>query len=44
MERRALKKVNSCWNIEISFYSETSGGQNSKLYLNFAHFFNNSVN
>ncbi len=30
-----LKKVNSCLNINIYYYLETSGGQSSKPYLNF---------
>ena len=34
------KNVNSCWNIKITFYLETSGGQNSNLYLNAVQFFN----
>ncbi len=33
-----------CWNTQSSFYSETSGGQNSNLHLNVVHFFNTSVN
>jgi len=40
MEQHALKNVNSCWNTKISFYLETSGGQNYNLYLNVVHFFN----
>ncbi len=43
MEQRTLKNVNNCFNTNISFYLETSGGQNSDLYLNF-HFFNASLN
>jgi hypothetical protein len=39
-----LKNVNNCWNTDISFYLETSSGQNSNLYLNVVHFFNTSVN
>ncbi len=34
-----FKNVNSCWNTNISFYLETSGGQRSNLYLNVVHFF-----
>ncbi len=34
MEQRALKNVNNCLNTNIYSYLETSGGQNSKLYLN----------
>jgi len=44
MEQHALKNVNSCWNNKITFYFETSGGQNSNLYLNVVHLFNTSVN
>jgi len=43
MEQRTLKNVNNCFNTNISFYLETSGGQNSDLYLNI-HFFNTSLN
>jgi len=32
-----FKNVNSCWSTDISFYLETSGCQNSNLYLN-VHF------
>jgi hypothetical protein len=38
MEQRTLKNVNYCWNTELSFYLETSGGQNFNLYLNVVHF------
>ncbi len=38
------KNVNNCLNTNISFYLETSGGQNSNLYLNVALIFNISVN
>jgi hypothetical protein len=44
MEQHTSKNVNNCWNTNISFYLETSGGQNSNLYINVAHFFNISVN
>jgi hypothetical protein len=44
MEQRTLKNVNSCCKTNISFYSETSVGQNSNLYLNFVPFSNTSVN
>jgi hypothetical protein len=44
MEQRALKIVNNYLNTNIYSYLETSGGQNSELYLNVAHFFNASVN
>jgi hypothetical protein len=33
-----FKYVNSCFNTNISLYSESSGGQNCNLYLNVAHF------
>ncbi len=42
MEQRALKNVKSCLNTKISFYMETSGGQNFNLYLNVVHFINTS--
>ncbi len=44
MEQHALKNVNYCWNINISFYLETSGDQNSNLYLNVVHVLNTSTN
>jgi hypothetical protein len=44
MEQRALKSINSCLNINIYSYSDTSGGQSLNLYLNVAYFFNTSVN
>ncbi len=43
MEKHALKIVNICQNANISFYLETSGGQNSYLDLNVVHFFNTGV-
>jgi hypothetical protein len=42
IEKHILKTVNSCWNTKISFISETSGGQNSNIYLNAVHFFSTS--
>ncbi len=39
-----FKNVNNCSSTDISFYLQTSGGQNSNLYLNAIHFFNASVN
>jgi hypothetical protein len=30
---RTLKNANSCWSTKITFYLETSGGQNSNLHL-----------
>jgi hypothetical protein len=42
--RALLKIVNNCWNTEISFSLETSGGQKFILYLNVVHFFNTGVN
>jgi len=54
MEQHALKNANNgtvrlkffnyCLNTNIYSYLETSDGQSSNLYLNVAHFFNNSVN
>ncbi len=38
MELHALKSVNNCLNTNIYYYSETSGGQRSNLYLNVVHF------
>ncbi len=38
IEQHSLKNVNSCLNTNIYSYLETSGGQNSKLYLNVVHF------
>jgi hypothetical protein len=43
MEQHALKNVNNCWNTNISFFLETSGGQKSNLYLNVVYFFNTSI-
>ncbi len=34
MEQHNLKNMNSCWNTKLTFYLETSGSQNSNLYLN----------
>jgi len=44
IEQLTLNTINSDWNTKISLYLETSGGQNSTLYLNVVHFFNNTVN
>ncbi len=44
MEHHVFENVNNCWNTDISFYLETSGGQNSNPYLKVVHFFNDSVN
>jgi hypothetical protein len=44
MEWNALKDVNSGWTAKITFYSETSGGQNYTLYLNVVNILNGSVN
>ncbi len=38
MEQQALKNVSNCWNDNISFYLETSGGQSYNAHLNVAHF------
>ncbi len=32
MEQHALKNVNNCFNTNIYFYLETSGGPSSNLY------------
>jgi hypothetical protein len=44
MEQNDFKNLNNCLNTTIYSYLETSGGQNSNLYLNVVHFFNASVN
>jgi hypothetical protein len=44
MEQHALRNVNNCKNTNIYSYLETSGFQNSNLYLNIVHFFNTGVN
>ncbi len=41
IEYYALKIIYKCWNIKISFYSETSGGQSFYLHLNVVYFRNN---
>ncbi len=38
-----FKNFNNCLNTNIYSYIETSGGQNSNLYLNAVHLFNTSV-
>ncbi len=43
IEQRAFENVNNCLNVNIVSYLNTSGGQNSNLYLNVFHFFNVSV-
>jgi hypothetical protein len=44
MELHTLNIANNCLNTNIYSYLETSGGQNSDLYLNVVHFFYTSVN
>jgi hypothetical protein len=44
MEQYALKNVNNDLNTNIFFYSDTSGGSSSNLYLNVVHFFYTAVN
>ncbi len=44
MEQRALKNVNNYLNTNIYSYLETSGSQNSNIYLKVVYFFNTSVN
>jgi hypothetical protein len=44
MEQHTLKNVNNGWNTNISFYLNTSSGQNFNLYLNVVYFYNTSVN
>jgi hypothetical protein len=39
-----LTNANNDWNTNISFYLETSSGQNSNLYSNIVQFFNAGVN
>ncbi len=43
MEQHAFKNVNSCLNMNIYSYLETSGGQSYNPYLNVVHFLNTSV-
>jgi hypothetical protein len=43
MEEPPFRRVNSCWNTQISFYLVTSGGQNFNLYLNTVPIFNTTV-
>ncbi len=43
-ETACLKNIKKCSNTKISFYLETSGGQNSNLFLNVVYFFKTSVN
>jgi|APCry1669193128_1035447.scaffolds.fasta_scaffold272129_1 hypothetical protein len=38
MEQHSLENVSSCLNINIYSYLETSGGQDSNLYLDIVHF------
>jgi len=38
MAQHTLKNVNNFWNTNISLYLETSGGQNSNLYLKVVRF------
>jgi hypothetical protein len=38
MEQLTQKQVNNCWDVKISFYLETSCGQNSNPYLKSVHF------
>ncbi len=40
MEECAFKIRNNCWNINVYFYLETSGGQGSVLNINAVYFFN----
>ncbi len=44
MVGRALKIINKCWNIKISFYLETSDGQRFNLNFNAVYFFNTKLN
>ncbi len=39
MDQIALKNVNSFVNTKITFYLETSGGQNSNRYFKVVNFF-----
>jgi len=43
MEELGLKNLNNHLTTNIYSYLETSGGQNSNIYLNIVHFFNTSV-
>ncbi len=44
VEQHALKRASKRLKANIYSYLETFGGQSSNLYLNVAHFFNNSSN
>ncbi len=44
MEQHALKIVNSCWNIKITFYLVPSSGQRLDLYLNAVYILNTTEN
>ncbi len=44
MEKRTLKNVNNCLNINIYSYLETSVSKSYNLYLNVVQFFNTSLN
>jgi hypothetical protein len=43
-ETVSFKNVNNGFNTNFSFYLETSGGQNSNVYLNHVNTFNTRVN
>jgi hypothetical protein len=43
-EQHTLKNINNSCNTNISVYLETSGGQNSNLFINAVYFSNTSVN
>jgi len=40
----ALNIINNHWNIKISFYLETSGGQSFNLYSGVVYFYNTKLN
>ncbi len=42
--KSTLRKKQTCWNTQIAFYLETSGGQKFDVYLDVIHFFNANVN
>jgi hypothetical protein len=44
IEKHALKKINNCWNTNISFYLDTSGGQSYNLFLYVVYFVSASFN
>jgi hypothetical protein len=44
MEQTALRNASNCWNTQITFCLEKSGGERSNLHLNAVHIFNTLEN